>query len=95
MDQHRFGDRDRVVKGERADQLRRRVVDMGQAAGQSRPGFYFNVGTELLQHLVEQGNLLAGIAARAGGEQISETLQNSPALAVAAGCDRFIQLVDQ
>ncbi len=88
-------DRDRVVEGERADQLRRGIVDMGQAAGQSRPRLDFDVGAELLQHIVKQRDLLAGIAARAGREQIGDALQNALALVTAAGRERGVQLVDQ
>ena len=95
VDQDRLCDRDRVIEGERADQLRRGIVDMGQAAGQSRPRLDFDVGAELLQHIVKQPDLLAGIAARAGREQIGDALQNALALVTAAGRERGVQLVDQ
>jgi hypothetical protein len=95
VDQDRLSDRDRVVEGERADQSRRRVVDMGKAAGQSRPRLDFDVGAELLQHIVEQRDLLAGIAARAGREQIGDALQDALLLFIAAGRERGVQLVDQ
>ena len=95
VDQHRLSDRDRVVEGERADQLRRRVVDMSEAACQSRPRFDFDVGAKFLQHIVEQCDLLAGIAARAGREQVGDALQNALALGSAAGRDDVVQFVDQ
>ena len=68
---------------------------MGQAAGKPRPRLHLDIGRELLQHVVEQRDLIAGIAARAGREQIGDPLQNSLALFVAAGRDRVVQFVDQ
>jgi hypothetical protein len=61
---------------------------MGEAPSQSRPRFDFDVGAEFPQHIVEHVDLLAGIAARAGGKQIGDALENAAALAVAAGGER-------
>jgi hypothetical protein len=95
VDQDWLGNRDRVVEGERADQLRRRVVDMGEAPGQSRPRLDFDVGAKFPQHVVEQVDLLAGIATGAGGKQIGDAFENAAALAVTAGRERGVQVVDQ
>ena len=82
--QHRLGDGDIVVKGERADQPGRSVVDIRQPAGKSCPRLYFDIGREFLQHVIEQRDLFAGIAARAGRKQIGDALQNSLAFSIAA-----------
>ena len=68
---------------------------MSEAAGQSRPRFDFDVGAKFLQHIVEQPDLLAGIAARAGREQVGDALQNALALGSAAGCEHAVEFVDQ
>ena len=70
MREHRAGDLDRVVEGERVDDPRRRAVDAGEAMRELGAGLDLDVDRELLQHVVEQRDLLAGIVARAGREQV-------------------------
>jgi len=93
--QDRLGDDDGVVERERADDSGRAAVDMGEALRQTGARLHFDIGDQLLQHVVEQRDLVAAIAARTGGEQIGDALEDALALHIAAGRNRFIELVDQ
>ena len=95
MNKNRLGHFDLVIKSERADQLWRRAIDAGQLLGESCPRLHFDIGREFLQNIVEQRDLVAGVAARAGREQIGNPLQNSQALSVAPGRHRAIKFVNQ
>jgi hypothetical protein len=66
-----------------------------ETARQPDPHLYFDVGGELPQHVVEQGDLVAGIATGADRKQIGDALENALALFFAAGCDGVVELVDQ
>jgi hypothetical protein len=94
VNEHRPGHRDGVVERQRAHQLRRGIVDRGEPPRQPGARLQFDVGAKLQQHVVEQRDLLAGIAARAGREQIGDPLENAAAR-ILAGCERGIDLVDQ
>ena len=74
MNKNRLGHFDLVIKSERADQLWRCAIDAGQLIGQSCPRLHFDIGRELLQNIVEQRDLVAGLPARARREQIDNPL---------------------
>lgn len=68
---------------------------MGEPLRQPCPRLNFDIGGKLAEHVVEQRNLVAGIAARAGGKKIGDAFKNAQTLCSAAGRDRFIEFVDQ
>ena len=63
MDQHRAGHHDFVVEGELAHDLGRRVFHGRQPVRQSGAGLDLDFDHQPLQHVVEQRDLLARIAA--------------------------------
>jgi hypothetical protein len=95
MNENRLGHFDVVIEGERADQLWRRALDAGQLFRQPYARLHFDIRREFLQNIIEQRDLVAGIAARAGRKQIGNPLQDSPALAVAPGSYRTVKFVDE
>ena len=74
MDQHRLSHLDFVVIGERADEFGGRAVDVREPVRQLRARFHFDIDRKFMQHVIEQGDLIARIAARPGGEEISDAL---------------------
>ena len=68
---------------------------MGEPLRKPSPRLHFDIGGKLAEHVVEQRDLVAGIAARAGGKEIGDAFKNAQALCVAAGRDRFVEFVDQ
>jgi hypothetical protein len=54
-----------------------------------------DISRELLQHVIEQRNLLARIAARTRHEQVGDALKYPQALFHTAGGNRADQFVDQ
>ena len=91
VDQHRLGHRDGVVECERTDQPRRGVVDRGKPLAPIWRASSLHIGAKLLQHAIEQGDPLTGMAARTGREQIGDALRNPSAFVHTRG-ERGISL---
>lgn len=68
MDQHRPGDVDLVVERERANELGRSARHAGEPVRKLGARLDLDINDQPLQHVVEQRDLLAGIAARSGHE---------------------------
>lgn len=55
---------------------------MGEPLRQPCPRLNFDIGGKLAEHVVEQRDLVAGIAARASGKQIGDAFKNAQGCAV-------------
>ena len=55
----------------------------------------FDIGGQTAQHIVEQRDLFVGIAARAGGKQIGNSIDDSETVFGGRGGDRADQLVEE
>ena len=73
--QHGPGDLDDLVERERADDLRRRIRDRGEAFGEQRPGRRFDLRDQALEHVVEDADVVVGIVYRVAHEEIGDAAQ--------------------
>ena len=95
MRQHRPGHLDRIVKGERAHDARRRTVYAREAVRELGARAELDIGRELLQHVVEHRDLLAGIVARARREQVGNPQHDAQSAFGVARGDGVVEFVDQ
>ena len=70
------------------------LLDAGQPARQPGARLDLDIGGQPLQHVVEQRDLPAGIAARAGHEQVGDALQDAQAFLHVACFDVTDEFVD-
>ena len=94
MHEHRSGHRDRVIEGEHAHELGGRIAHTRQPVRKFGARLDLDFDSHALQHIVEQLDLLVGIAARSGHEQIADALHDPEAIIHAASGNRADQLVD-
>ena len=57
-------------------------MDMGEPLRKPSARLHFDIGDKLAEHVVEQRDLVAVIAARAGGKEIGDAFENAQALCV-------------
>ena len=95
MNQYRSRDINFIVESERSEEFGRTNFNVHEVMGELRARFDLDVGSELLQDIVEQCNLLVRIAARSGGKKVGNPLENSQALLTGAGSDRIDQFIGQ
>ncbi len=95
MDQHRLGNFDRIVESKRSNELGRGAFHAHEVMGEFGARLDFDVGGKLLEHVIEQCDLLVRIAARSGREEVCNPLKNSQALFGAAGGCRADHLIEQ
>ena len=95
MREHRACHLDEVVASETLDHVRRCIGDGRQAIGQFHPGLGLDRGGEPADHVVEQLDLLVGIHARTGLEQIAHAPQGIDAAIDRTAADRVFQFGDQ
>jgi hypothetical protein len=95
MSEHRPGYSDLVVKGELTNESRRGRVNAGHPVGKLCAGLKLDIDRQPLQHVIEQFDMLAGIAAGAGDKQIGDALEDPYALLGIAVCDGGEKLIDK
>ena len=93
--QHRAGDGDIVIVGERAEHLDRRVADGSEVARQLGARLGLDLLDEQTEHVVEQVDMRIAVALGAIKEEGRNALQRVDALCAGAVSDDVFQLGDQ
>ena len=84
MNQHRSRDLDGIVECQRTNHLRRSAFHICEMLGKLCARLDLDVGGELLEHVIEQRDLVVRIAARTRRKQIGDALKDPQALVDAA-----------
>ncbi|MCZ7660767.1 MAG: hypothetical protein M5U07_24425 [Xanthobacteraceae bacterium] len=95
MAEHRTGDVDHVVVGERVDHPDRCVRNWREAPGELRARVHLDLAREALDHVVEQADLLVAVVVGAEHEQVGDAAQRREPLLARARRDRVFEIVDQ
>ena len=93
--QHRGGDHDVIVEGERLDGANRRVRDRRQPPRQLGARGDLDLRREAPDHVVEHLDLLARILRGAGDEQVGDVPERIDAALGRARGDRLLKLGDE
>ena len=95
MLQHRFGDGDIVVEGEKVDDARGGVGDRRQALRKDHARLGLNGLDESRHDVVEHAHLFVGIALSRPDKEVGQAGQYLDATSMAAGGEGGFKLVDQ
>jgi hypothetical protein len=95
MDKDGLRNLDCIVERERADEHRRGFVDGRQPMCELGARLHLDVSRQSAQHVIEQGNLLIGVAARAGRKQIGDPINDPEAMLGGRAGDRADQLIEE